>query len=50
MQTEDAHYLQLTKSLDSDIHDWGFVLREFRELVVIDFNRGNLALCVMAID
>jgi len=48
--TQDTIHFQLTKSLDEDIHDWGEVLWEFREMIAIDFKHGIAALCVMAID
>ena len=50
LQSDVAKLFQMTKSLDDDIHEWGFVLWEFRELLAIDFSQGVLALCVMAID
>ncbi|WP_442023322.1 hypothetical protein [Nocardia sp. 2YAB30] len=35
---------------ESALHDWGWVLWEFQELVLIDRTAGTLALVVAAID
>jgi len=43
-------YFRLGKPLDSDIHEFGWVLSEFREFVAVDCSRGSLGLLVMAID
>ena len=50
LQSHDTKFYQMNKSLDDDIHEWGFVLWEFRELLAIELSKGQLALCVMAID
>ena len=50
LQSDGTKFYQMTKSLDDDIHEWGFVLWEFRELLVLELSKGQLALCVMAID